>query len=184
MKKQPFVTITIIVLFSLCIISAIWLFSSSNGKIVYVDSNKLLAGYKGMVDARAGYSKKENVWKANIDTLTQDVKDAMRNYNEALAKGNDKETQKAKSFISLKQKQLYDYQNAIKQNAADEEGKANEQVFSTINAFLESYGKKHGYRFILIAANGNIGYADKSADITTDVVDALNKEYYPQNSGK
>jgi Skp family chaperone for outer membrane proteins len=39
------------------------------------------------------------------------------------------------------------------------------------------YGKKHGYKMILIAANGNIAYADADMDITDKIVEELNKEY-------
>jgi Skp family chaperone for outer membrane proteins len=46
-----------------------------------------------------------------------------------------------------------------------------------VNAFLMRYGKKHGYKMILIAANGNIAYADPSMDITDQIVEALNNEY-------
>lgn len=173
--------ILIIALSVICISLLIGLFYASGSKIVYVDAGKLMAGYKGMVNARAEYTKKENAWKANIDTLTKEVKDAMRQYNEVLARGNEKEKETAKDLIGARQKQLYDYQNAIKGNASEEQTRINSEVFSTVNAFLESYGKKHHYKFILIASNGNIAYADESSDITLEVIDALNKDFVPKS---
>lgn len=180
MRNPRTARILIIVLSVVSFLLILGLIYISKSKIVYVDSNKLLAGYKGMVNARAEYSKKEISWKSNIDTLTLDVKNAMRKYNEILVNGTDKEKKMAKDLIGIKQKELYDYQNAIKQNASEEQNRINEQVLSTINTFLDSYGRKHHYKFILIAANGNIGYADKSSDITSDVVDALNKDFFPK----
>jgi outer membrane protein len=152
-------------------------FASGNGRIVYVDSDKLLNGYKGMIEARAEFQKKRTVWESNIDTLTKDVQDAIRIYSKDMALGTEKEKQLSKALIQTKQKQLMDYQSAIKQNAAQEEQRLNQQVLSTINAFLMRYGKKNGYKMILIAANGNIAYADPSMEITDRIVEELNKEY-------
>jgi outer membrane protein len=150
---------------------------AGSGKIVYVDSDKLLNGYKGMIEARAEFQKKRTVWESNIDTLTKDVQDAIRTYSKDMALGTEKEKQLSKVLIQTKQKQLIDYQSAIKQNAAQEEQRLNQQVLSTINAFLSRYGKKNGYKMILIAANGNIAYADPSMEITDRIVEELNKEY-------
>ncbi|HEY4205204.1 MAG TPA: OmpH family outer membrane protein [Puia sp.] len=150
---------------------------ANNNKIVYVDSGKLLNGYKGMVEARKEYDKKRAAWQANVDTLTSDVQTAIKKYSKDLANGSDKEKQMSRDLIQTKQKALIDYQNVIKQNAAQEEERLNQEVFNTVNAFLLRYGKKHGYKMILIAANGNIAYADPSMEITDRIVEELNKEY-------
>lgn len=155
----------------------LYFFTFANNKIVYVDSGKLMAGYKGMVEARKEYDKKRSVWQANIDTLTNDVQNAIKKYSKDLALGTDKEKQLSKELIQSKQKGLMDYQNAIKQNASQEEDRLNQEVFSTVNAFLMRYGKKNGYKMILIASNGNIAYADPSMEITDKIVEELNKEY-------
>jgi outer membrane protein len=149
----------------------------ANNRIVYVDSNKLLDGYKGMISARQEYDKKRGVWQANIDTLTRDVQDAIQTYSKTLATGSEKEKQLSHELIQTKQKQLIDYQNAIKQNAAQEQERLNKEVLATVNAFLARYGRKNGYKMILIAANGNIAYADPTMEITDKIVEELNKEY-------
>lgn len=147
-------------------------------KIVYVDSSKLLNGYKAMVQAKAEFEKKQSSWKSNIDSLTNDVQDAIKKYEKSIALGSDNEKKLAKELIGAKQKGLYDYQNAIKQNAGQEEQRLTQSVFSTVNAYLLRYGKKHGYKMILIASNGNIGYAADELDITDKIVEELNKEYF------
>jgi outer membrane protein len=160
-----------------CIFLAVYLLFFRSDKIVYVDSGKLLTGYKAMVQAKAEFEKKQNGWKSNIDSLTNDVQDAIKKYEKTLALGSDKEKQMAKELIGGKQKGLYDYQTAIRQNSTQEEQKLTQNVLSTVNAFLLRYGKKHGYKMVLIAANGNIGYADESLDITDKIVEELNNEY-------
>ncbi|TWI85736.1 periplasmic chaperone for outer membrane proteins Skp [Lacibacter cauensis] len=153
------------------------MFIISSVKIGYVDSSKLLNEYKAMIQARSEFEKKQAGWRSNMDTLTAEVKSAISKYEQLTISGSASEKQVAKELISTKQKQLYDYQNTIRQNAQQEEQKLTQSVLATVNSFLLSYGKKNGYKLILIAANGNIAYAEPSMDITNKIVEALNKEY-------
>ncbi|MBO9620876.1 MAG: OmpH family outer membrane protein [Niabella sp.] len=146
-------------------------------KIAYVDSVKLLNGYNAMVAARGEFDAKKKMWEGNIDSLTNDVKNAIAAYSKSAAQGTEKEKQLSKDLIGTKQKQLQDYQNAIRQNAAQEEQRLSQSVLTTVNTFLSRYGKTNGYKMILVAANGNIAYADPALDITDKVVEQLNKEY-------
>ncbi len=146
-------------------------------KIAYVDSGKLLDGYKAMVQARSEFQKKEAVWKNNVDSLTMDVQNAIKTYEKTAALGTENEKKLSKELISTKQKQLYDYQAAIQQNAGQEEQRLTQGVLTTVNNYLLRYGKKHRYKMILIAANGNIAYANDGIDLTDEVVENLNKEY-------
>jgi outer membrane protein len=176
MKSQKLLSYSI-PFFLLCTCLLVYYIAFANTKIVYVDSQKLLDGYKGMIEARKEYDKKREVWQSNIDTLTKDVQDAIKGYSKNLAAGTEKEKQLSHELIQSKQKELMAYQNAIKQNAQQEQDRLNQQVATTVNAFLLRYGKKNGYKMILVAANGNIAYADPSMEITDKIVEALNKEY-------
>jgi outer membrane protein len=174
--RSPFI---ILLLIAAVIALFVYTFFFNSSKIVYVDSGRLLSGYKAMVQAKAAFEKKQAAWNANVDSLTNDVQEAIKKYEKTTAMGTDKEKQMAKEFITSKQKDLYNYQNAIKQNAGQEEQKLTQGLFATVNAYLVRYGKKHGYKLILIASNGNIGYADESIDITDKIIEDLNNEYSP-----
>ena len=176
MKRLPSNFVSIVALIA-SLFTLLYFLVFPPNRVAYVDSAKLLNGYKGMIEARKEYDKKRNVWQANIDTLTKDVTDAIKKYSKDQALGTDNEKKLSQELIKSKQKELLDYQNGVKQTAAQEEERLNQDVFSTINAFLLRYGKKHSYKIILVAANGNIAYADPSMEITDQVVDELNKEY-------
>lgn len=176
MKFKPLSILTAVVLI-LVVFTLLSFFVFPSQKIAYVDSARLLNGYKAMVEARKEFEKKQATWQANVDTLMTDVQDAIKKYEKTAATGTDKERQMARELITGKQKQLYDYQNATRQNAAQEEQRLTQNVLTTVNAYLLRYGKKHNFKMILIAANGNIAYADPGMDITDKVVEDLNKEY-------
>lgn len=147
-------------------------------KVVYVDSAKLLNDYKGMQDARAAYQQKAATWKANIDTLTNEVKQQIFQYEKESPKMTGKERQLSQELIRTKQNQLAQYQNALNAQAQQEDQKMTGEVVSQINAYLKKYGEAKGYRIILAATEyGNLAYADETLDITEEVLEGLNKEY-------
>lgn len=154
---------------------------ASNSQVVYVDSNKLINGYQGMIDARKVYQQKAGGWKANIDTLTNEVKRQIMDYEKESARLTAKERQLSQELIQTKQKQLYDYQQAMNTQARQEDDKMTGEVITQINAFIKKYGEDNGYTVILAATEyGNVAYADESLDITDRVLEGLNKQYKGQ----
>ncbi|MCO5950590.1 OmpH family outer membrane protein [Mucilaginibacter flavidus] len=149
-----------------------------NDKIAYVDSARILNEYKGSKDAKKAYEIKAKRWQANIDTLTNEVKTAIQKYEKSLATLTPKEQELSKELIKGKERSLNDYQRAIQQNAKEEDGKLTQQVVTEINAFLIKYGKEHNYKLILIAnQSGTIAYAREGLDISTGVIEELNKQF-------
>jgi len=147
-------------------------------RVVYVDSNKLLNSYQGMVDARAAYQQKASAWKANIDTLANEVQQQIFKYEKESSKMTVKERQLSEELIRAKQKQFTDYQQATNTQAQQEDSKMTGEVVTQINAYLKKYGESNGYKIILAATEyGNLAYADEGLDITEAVLEGLNKEY-------
>jgi len=147
-------------------------------QIVYVDSIQLVNGYKGMQSARNIFEQKSKLWKANVDTLTNEVKNQILNYEKENPKMTAREKKLSQDLIKAKQTQLVDYQRAISSQAQEQERKMMDDVVNQINAFLKKYGNEHGYTVILAATEyGNIAYADEGLNITKDVLEKLNNEY-------
>jgi len=134
-----------------------------------------------MIDARKAYQQKASVWKANVDTLANDVQQAIKDYEKESVSMTTKEKELSRELIRTKQKQLADYQKAIQNKAGQEDGQMTQQVLEEVNAYIEEYGKKHGYRIIFAATEyGNIAYAVDGLNITDEVLEGLNKRYTGQ----
>jgi outer membrane protein len=159
----------------------IFTFEKSKQSVVYVDSGKLVNGYLGMTDARSAYQKKAAVWKANIDTLAQEVKTQIMDYEKESRTMTAKEKKLSEELIRAKQNQLAQYQQAMNSQAQEEDNKMTTEVLTQINAYIKTYGENHGYTIILAATQyGNLAYADEGLDITDEVLEGLNKEYKGQ----
>lgn len=147
-------------------------------KMVYVNTSKLVNDYKGMQVARAVYQKKAIIWKANIDTLSNEVQHQIMNYEKESPRLSAKERQLTQELIKAKQRQLQEYQQAMNTQAQQEDVKMTGEVVQQINAYLKEYGENKGYKIVMAATEyGNIAYADEGLDITEDVLVGLNKAY-------
>lgn len=156
----------------------VYLHFSSSQKMVYIDSNQLLNGYVGMQDARAEFQQKATRRQANIDTLMSEVQAAIMDYEKESQKMTTKEKELNKELIRTKQRQLQDYQAAMRDQSAQEDQQMTERVLTTVNSFLTEYGKNNNYKVIFGAtSSGNIIYADEAINITDEVLVLLNAQY-------
>jgi outer membrane protein len=134
-----------------------------------------------MLDARKVYQKKAVTWKANVDTLTNAVQQQIMKYERENSKMSVKERQLSEELISVKQRQLADYQQALNAQAQQEDSKMTQEVIGQINEYIKKFGKQRGYTIVMAATEyGNIAYADEGLDITREVLEGLNKEYSGQ----
>lgn len=174
--NKIFATLTALNLCGLIVIA--YFHFTDNQKVVYVDSGKLINEYQGMIDARQAYQQKAATWKANVDTLTAEVQNQILAYEKSSAKMSAKERELSQELIRSRQQQLYQYQEAMNNQAQNEDSKMTADVLAQINAYVKQYGESHGYKIILAATSyGNLAYADPDLDITAEVLEGLNKQY-------
>jgi outer membrane protein len=145
--------------------------------IVYVDSVKLVNGYKGMQAARKEFEMKANAWKANLDTLKIELEAKIKEYETTRARLSAKEKTLTEELIRTKQEQYMNYQNIIAEKVQKEDQELTTKVLSKVNDYIKKYGEEKGYAIIMAATQyGNIVYAQKGTDITDQVLEGLNKE--------
>ena len=161
------------------LVSIITFFYAENtSKQVYVDVNKLLDGYKRTKVVRGEFEKKAKVLKSNVDSLVTDWQKELKLYEKERSKFSKKELELKQQLLGNKQQQINNYQQAIQKQIQEEDKKATQTVINDINDYVKEYGKKNGYKIIFGASgSGNIMYADKSADLTEDVLNGLNAEF-------
>jgi len=170
-----------VVLFSILFLSTAYLFYrqfSQSNDLVYVDSARLLIGYKGMTDARSVFQQKAVVWRANVDTLISEIQNDIKKFEKESAGMTAKERDLSRQLLQTKQQQVADYQKATNDKATQEDNQMTKEVLDEVNLFIKDYGKKKGLRIILAATDyGNIAYAKEGIDITDEILEGLNKKY-------
>lgn len=153
-------------------------FNLSRERLVYVDSMRLMKGYKGMEAAQKDLQAKMMVWNANIDTLKNEFNAKLSDYQQRQAKLSATEKKLTEELLSVKEQQLANYQQSVAEKMQQENTELSGKVLSKVNDFVKRYGEKGGYTIILATTqDGNIVYADQGIDITDEVVEGLNAEY-------
>ena len=151
---------------------------SFDGKIAYVESNKMLDGYQGMKDARKAFEGKARGWEKQNQNMLASFKTAVEAYQKQASTLTDQQRAATEQKLQTQQQQVAQQQQQLQAQAQEEEAKLTQNVLSSVNKKVEAYGKARGYKLILIAApSGTIAYGEKNLDITTPVLAYLNAEY-------
>ncbi len=147
-------------------------------KVAYVRTDEILNKYQGMAEARSAFQSKAGTWQSRVDTLKAELEVAVKNYEAVkVSLTNNKRSEREKN-LQAQQEQLYRYTQAVSKKAEAEDQKLTEGVLTQINAFLEVYGKQHGYSIIFGAnGGGNIVYGNEAKDLTNEVLIELNRSY-------
>ncbi len=173
--RQAIIVLSIIV--TLLVASQAWL-SWGTARVAYVKLGPLLEKYQGMIDARADYQRISFAWRANVDTLANELQNRIKAYEKDRARMSPKERQLSEELLRNKQQQFIQYRDATQSKAQEEDRKMTESVLQKVNTYVEKYGKRSRYHIILGAnSSGNIMYAAEALDITEEITKGLNEEY-------
>ena len=147
-------------------------------KIGYVESSKLLDGYKGMQVARRSFETKAKGWENQNKTLVTGFQTAVQKYQAQAASLTPEQRAATEQQLQQQEQKVAQEQQKLQRQAAEEEAKMSQQVLTRVNKLVEKYGKENGYEFILIAQpGGSIAYSRKELDVTAPVLKRLNEEY-------
>lgn len=164
----------------LCLFFILTAFLKSDEKIGYIDSEKIIDGYKGISMLREQYNKQLSEWedeaskkKTEIDSL----KAILENQDVMLS---DETKKMRENKIEEKEKEYKEFLKSIWGEDGKSEQKHEElikPVIEEISNVLESIGEDEGFTMIFDISKGNIVYAKVGLDLTERVLYEINKEF-------
>ena len=154
-------------------------------KVAYVEIDTLLSKYNFCIDLNEVMVKKsENVRL----TLNQKAKDLDKQKEEFQTKYQNnaflsqERAQQEYNRIAKLEQDLQELSNKLQQELLSENEKNSLLLRDSINSFLKEYNSIHGYSLIFSNTGfDNLLFADKSYDITAEIVEGLNARYKPGN---
>jgi len=166
---------------SMVIISSVLIVGNSiaQQKFGYVDSQKILASYKGAQDVQKQLDAKNQEWQQEL----QDMQTVMQERNKQLEQQGLMLSASRKTELQREIQTMYDSYQKFQNQKWGQNGDAfklqNEllkPVFDVINKVIKDIGKAENFDFIFDSVAGNILYAsDKQPDLTDKVIEELNK---------
>ena len=180
MKFNSILTYFNTVLIVLLIIVSLYL-NHNKQTFAYVKTGVIIEKYQGMIDARKALEKKAAIWENNLDTLRNNFEKTLIDYNNGKSRLTQSEKKTAAIILEQKRNVFEKYSLEIQQKAESEELKETQAALNQVNSYIEQYGKSHKYDLIVSAtSNGNLLYGNKELDITEEVLNNLNKNYFSE----
>ncbi|MBR4275417.1 MAG: OmpH family outer membrane protein [Prevotella sp.] len=148
-------------------------------KIAYVEVDSLMTQYEYCKEYSLILEKKSQNIQATLQQKGQALQSAAANFQQKLQQ-NAYTREQAEQIQAGLQKQNADLETLQQRLSAEfqeETAKFNEALHDSLQHFIAKYNKDKKYTMILSKSGDNILFADKSADITSDIIEGLNKAY-------
>jgi outer membrane protein len=140
-------------------------------KIVYVNTQALLAVAPGRTAAESTYNKDYAAWTDELNKMGQDIQTMIADYQKAEPTLTDAAKQMRQKSIQTKQQAYADRQSQLQQQAQDRQNELMAPVMETVKETLEKIRMENGYALILDSQA--VVASDKNLDITDNVVARL-----------
>lgn len=150
-------------------------------KIAYVEIDSLLTKYNFCKQVNEVMTKKEEnsrmVLNQKANELAKSKQDFQKKYDNNAFLSQERAQQEYGRLMKMEQ-DLQTLQNKLQTELASENQKNNAQLHDSISAFIKDYNKKKHFTLIITNSGfNNLLYADKSMNITKEVIEGLNKRY-------
>jgi outer membrane protein len=150
---------------------------AASGRIGYIDSAKIFQDYKRAQDAQAQFDRQVQNWRneaAEKEKAVNALRAEVRDQAPILSSLRRQEREEAL------QKSIQEYETFIQDiwgpqgRAAQENERSTREIVDRIRSVVEKMAADKGLDLVFDAAGGMIIYADRSLDMSADVVRELN----------
>lgn len=155
--------------------------------ILYVNSDSLWNNYEYVKKEKGDLEKEklrlENQWQAKAKTLEKEIYDFQVKAQQGAI--TQEEGQRKEAELMQKQQELLQLKEELSAQLLNKEQEKNEVLQKAITEYLRKYNMDKNFSYVLgYTLGGGILYANDSLDITSEVIDGLNKEYKEKNKAK
>jgi Skp family chaperone for outer membrane proteins len=149
---------------------------AADARIGYIDSARIFQEYKVAQEAQAQFDRKVESWRSQAsekESAVNQLRTEVRDQSPILS------TLKRQEKEEALQRAISDYERFIQDiwgpdgRAAKENEQATAEVVTQIRAAVEKIATDKGLSLVFDAAGGFIIYADRSLDLTSDVLQEL-----------
>ena len=143
----------------------------------YIDSARIFREFKDALEAQARFDRQVQAWQSEAtekEKAVKQLRDEVRDQSPVLSSVKRQEKEEAL------QKAISDYERFIQDvwgpqgKAAQQNEEATREVVQLIRTVVEKVAEGKGLNFVVDAAGGFIIYADRSLDLTPQVLGELN----------
>ena len=155
--------------------------NNANGSaIAVVDIDTLAAQSEYCKDGQKQLEAKQNAFRKQLNAKGQALQNAMVKFQKKVQSGQFTSQQQAEAEQASLQKQqqaLQVFQEKIESEMAKATQNYQTKLREDLNKFLKEYNADGRFKVIISKSGDNVLYADPAIDISSDVIEGLNKLY-------
>jgi outer membrane protein len=147
-------------------------------KIGFIDNGDVIDDYQMKIDIEKKYENKNKKFSQKRDSIGRAYQAEVQSVQMRLATLSPQKQQEESQAFQQRwqpvQQQIQYEQQQMEQMFTEEM----DSVITAVNEFVESYGEKNGYTFILGKNQaGSVMFGKESNDISDEVIKAINEAY-------
>lgn len=148
-------------------------------QIVYVNSDSLLSNYAYFKDVREKFEEKAKKAQTDLQSKGTAFQREVAEYQKNAGTMSAEQRANTEERLARKQDELGKLNQNASASLAEQEAEENEKLYNRVADFLKKHAEEKGYKLVLTysTANPTVLFADKSLEITQQVIKGLNEEY-------
>lgn len=147
-------------------------------KIAFIDNGKVINDYQMKIDIEEEFKIKDEAFKKRMDSIGKAFQAEAQAFQATAQKLSPQKQQEQYQALGQKQQglqQQFQYEQQQMQQLFSVEM---DSVISKVNTFVNDYGKKNGYTYILGKNEaGSVMYGSDANDISEAITKAINDAY-------
>jgi outer membrane protein len=152
--------------------------ASGDLKVAYINSDSLFSNYQLFKDLEEAFIEEkivaEGAFKVQLDKLEKDYRDAQA----GAANLSEQELQRMGMILQQREQELMGQKKQMEGQLMESEQDKNDRLYEELRTFLDLYAADLGYHMIYgYNGFGDVLYMDPQFDITSTVIDSLNRSY-------
>lgn len=164
---------------ALFVIASIFVLTSCQQKIGYIDNVKVINDYQEKLDLEEKFKKLDETFKKKVDSLG-------KSFQERAAKVEQEVKRLSKSKKEEKYAELNRIQQRLQQQLQFEQQKLQgdfqkemDSVIIKVKDYVKDYGKTNGYEYILGTSDASVSvvYGKEQNNLTETILKSLNDSY-------
>lgn len=153
---------------------------AASASVAYFNLDTLLTKYDMYIDMRSAYEEKVQKADAELTSKSRALERNVRDYQEKVQNGlvTRAQAQTIEENLNKQQQAFVSHRDKVMGEMAEEEQVMLNQIQYSITEYLKEFNKDYQYGVILSTTTaGPIFNADPKLDITTVLLEGLNKKY-------
>lgn len=152
-------------------------------KIAFIDNGEVINDYQMKLDIEKKYENKNKTFSMRRDSIAQVYQAEVQTTQMRLSSMSPQKQQEESQMFQQKWQPVQQQMQREQQQMETMFSEEMDSVISKVNDFVEDYGEKNGYSFILGKNQaGSVVYGKEANDISEEVTKALNEAYKKKDS--